>query len=320
MRKFYKTFFFLFFIFFTFQLSAQTIASDNASDGAYAGGWNSGKNGGVGFNPWEINAGANSGAFIGNPANDGMGTSGIGTTAFGIYATGVPYLNATRSFKSPMNVGDEFSFFWSMNLNANGGSKGFDIKSGSTTVYNINNGFNDQISSSAETALRESGILPMLVKIKRIANDLYSFSMTGRLEGENYSTTFNTALPVDGISFYIGFQNSNDGKRNIYFNNFKIVSTTSSVSDLKYVKGFAVYPNPVSNGSSLQLEFINRAPGKYTINLFNLAGLRVQQVILGHAGGTAVQPVPLSSSLAPGMYIAEIIGEGKKENLKLMVK
>lgn len=320
MRKFYKTFFFLFFIFFTFQLSAQTIASDNAADAAYAGGWKTGTNGGTGFKAWEINADANTGVFIGNPANDGMGTTGIGTTAFAIYATGVPYLNATRSFKNSLKIGDEFSFYWSMNLNANGGSKGFDIKSGSTTVYNINNGFNDQISSSAETALRQFGTLPMLVKLKRTASDLYSFSMTGRVVGENYSTTINTALPVDGISFYIGFQNSSDGKRNIYFNNFKITSVSSSINDLKNEKGIALYPNPVTKGSALQLELFNRAPGKYTVSLFNLSGLRVQQTIISHAGGTASQAVQLSSSLAPGMYIAEITGNGKRENLKLMVK
>ncbi|MFN5335114.1 MAG: T9SS type A sorting domain-containing protein [Bacteroidota bacterium] len=321
MRKLYTKILFLPTLFFTAQLQAQTIASDSAGNTAYAGGWSNGTNGGNGFNAWVINAGNSTGVFIGNPANDGMGTTGIGTTAFGIYATGTAYLNATRSFVSALKIGDELSFYWAMNWDAGAGTKGFDIRSGSSTVFNINNGnASPKITSSAETALFEYGTKPMLVTLKRTSSDIYSFSMTGRADGENYSTTINTALPVDGISFYIGNQNDGNGNRNIYFNNFKIVSTTSSVSDLKYVKGFAVYPNPVSSGSSLQLELVNRAPGKYTISLFNVAGLRVQQAIVGHAGGTAVQSFQLSSVLSPGMYIAEIIGNGKKENLKLMVK
>jgi hypothetical protein len=208
-----------------------------------------------------------------------------------------------------------------MNWDANGGSKGFDIKSGGTTVFNINNGSNEQITSSAETALRQYGTLPMLVKLKRTASDLYSFSMTGRVAGENYSTTINTALPVDGISFYIGFQRDGDGRRNIYFNNFKITSSAqTSVSDMKFNQSLSVYPNPAAGGTALQIEFFNKAPGKYTVNFFNTAGFRVQQTIVAHPGGTTVQLVRLSSSLSPGIYIAEITGNnGKKELLKLMV-
>jgi hypothetical protein len=320
MRKLY-TFQFLFFCLFSSVISkAQTIASDSAGNAAYTGGWSNGTNGGNGFNGWEINAGVSTGIFIGNPLNDSIGTDGIGTNAFALYATGTAYLNATRTFKNALQIGDELSFYWAMNWDANGGNKGFDIRSGTTNVFNVNNSNSANITSSAETALREYGNRPMLVKLKRTGSDLYAFSMTGRVEGENYSTTINTTLPVDGISFYIGNQRDNNGKRNIYFNNFKIASTTSSVEDLKYLKGFAMYPNPVSKGTALQIEFINRAPGKYTLNIFNLAGLRVQQSVIGHAVGRAVQSIQLSSALAPGLYIAEMVGNGKKETMKLMVK
>jgi hypothetical protein len=320
MRKIHTLFLLLVGCFFAIGSVAQTIASDDAGDNAYSGGWTNNSNGGTGFNTWQINAGPSTGVFIGNPSNDGMGTTGIGTNAFAIFATGEAYLNATRTFKNPLQIGDELSFYWAMNWDANGGTKGFDIKSGTTTVFNINNGASQEITSSAETALRQYGTKPMLVKLKRTATDLYSFSMTGRVDGENYSTTINTALPVDGISFYIGFQRDGDGKRNVYFNNFKITATTSSVSDVKYAKGFNVYPNPVVKGTDLQIEFLNRAPGKYTVTLYNMAGMRVQQIALGHGGGTTVQKINLPSGITPGLYLAEITLGTSRELLKVLVK
>lgn len=301
-------------------INAQTIAFDSAGTSAYSGGWSNGANGGNGFNAWEINAGANTGAFIGNPANDGMGTAGIGSKAFGLYATGTAYLNATRTFKQALQIGDELSFYWAMNWDAGAGTKGFDIRSGTTTVFNINNGnASPRISSSAETALFDYGTKPMLVKLKRTASDLYSFSMTGRVEGENYSTTINTALPVNGISFYIGNQNSNDGQRNIYFNNFSISRLTSSVNELNNVsKPSTLFPNPVASQSSLQIQLSSRPAGIYPITIYSITGARVHQYQLTHPGGISVQPIQLKN-LAPGMYFAEILGQGKREMLKFIV-
>ncbi|MFM2266469.1 MAG: hypothetical protein RLZ77_1889, partial [Bacteroidota bacterium] len=63
--------------------------TDNAS--SYSGSWTNNSNNSSpagGFGNWSISAGANSGVFIGNPSNNGMGTTNIGTTAFGMFATG----------------------------------------------------------------------------------------------------------------------------------------------------------------------------------------------------------------------------------------
>ena len=59
--------------------------TDNA--GNYSS-WTTGSNQGTGFGAWAFTTGANSGSFLGNPSNNGMGTSGIGTNAFALYATG----------------------------------------------------------------------------------------------------------------------------------------------------------------------------------------------------------------------------------------
>ena len=71
--------------------------TDNA--GNYSS-WTNGSNQGTGFGAWSLSAGANSGFFLGNPANNGMGTTGIGTNAFGLFATGSGYMNANRPFSS----------------------------------------------------------------------------------------------------------------------------------------------------------------------------------------------------------------------------
>jgi len=298
---------------------AQSIAFDSAGTAAYAGGWSSGTNGGEGFNAWVIDAGANTGVFIGNPENDGMGKDAIGTKAFGLYATGSAYLNATRTFKQALQIGDELSFYWAMNWDAGAGTKGFDIKSGTATIFNISNGnASPNIVSSAETALRIYGTKPMLVKLKRTASDLYSFSMTGRADGENYSTTINTALPVNGISFYIGNQNSTAGQRNIYFNNFKITGVTSSTIEFNLMKNASIYPNPVASNSSVQLKLSNKPAGIYHLAIYSADGARLIQQQFNHPGGSSIQSLKLNN-LLPGLYIADLLGKDGHDNFKLVV-
>ncbi|MFN5442383.1 MAG: hypothetical protein ACK5AR_11090, partial [Flavobacteriia bacterium] len=136
-----------------------TDAYDQGSN--YGATWNNGSNLGTGFSPWAFNIGANTGAFIGNPANDGNGTSGIGTSAFGIYATGAGYFNARRSLSTPMMVGEELSFYWIFNWDAGGGNKGFDLKAGTTTVFNVNNTGSATITTSNGTANTSYGTTPM---------------------------------------------------------------------------------------------------------------------------------------------------------------
>jgi hypothetical protein len=120
------------------------------------------------------------------------------------------------------------------------------------------------------------------------------------------------------INFSVNADPASTGER------FRIVfrpSVVTSVNDLNGDRGFSVYPNPLVKGTSMQLEFRNRAAGKYTVTLFTIAGVRVQQDILSHAGGTAVQSLKLSSQLSSGTYIAEISGVGGvKEKVKVVVE
>ena len=199
-----------------------TIGSDNASN--YGGSWTNGSNQGSGFGAWGISAGANTGVFIGNPGSDGMGTSGIGTSAFAVYATGGNYINISRSINNGIRVGDILTFYWAMNYDAGGGSKGFNLKSSATTIFNVNNAGSSTISTTNGNANTNYGTSPMLVTLERISSSSYSFSMTARDGGATYTTTISSSSTIDEIEIYSGNQNDGAGQKNIYFNNFTITS------------------------------------------------------------------------------------------------
>tara|TARA_R110002126_G_scaffold291415_1_gene452222 strand:- start:323 stop:2659 length:2337 start_codon:yes stop_codon:yes gene_type:complete len=201
-----------------------TLASDNASDAAYSGGLADGNNGGSGFSAWSISIGGSTGTFVSNPSNDGMGTTGIGTTAWGFYANSSNYINANRPISIGMEVGDAFTFYWAMNFDTgvSGGNKGFDFKkSDGTTIFNVNNSDTSTITSSNGTADANYGTTPMLVTLTRTSGTQYSFSMTSRSGGAIYSTTISSSDMIDRLNIYSGNQ-QNNGERNIYFNELSV--------------------------------------------------------------------------------------------------
>ncbi|MBM3429987.1 MAG: hypothetical protein FJX99_03265, partial [Bacteroidetes bacterium] len=193
--------------------------TDNA--GNYSS-WTDGSNLGTGFGAWSLSAGANSGWFLGNPANNGMGTTGIGTNAFGLYATGSAYMNAQRPFSNAMEVGDKFTFYWSINWDAYGGGKGFDFKNGSTTIFTVINSGSSTITAGGVTADANYGTTPMLVTLIRTSSTQYSFSMTSRSGGSTYNSTINSSSAINAVNFFIGNQNDGNGNRNMYFNHLTI--------------------------------------------------------------------------------------------------
>ncbi|MBU6159408.1 MAG: T9SS type A sorting domain-containing protein, partial [Bacteroidetes bacterium] len=98
-------------------------------------------------------------------------------------------------------------------------------------------------------------------------------------------------------------------------NRFRIVLSSNaitSVSTLEGNRGISIYPNPVQKGSLVQLQFINQPAGEYRLVLFDISGVQVQNRVLQHTGGTAVQPVTISDNLAGGNYIAELTDKGGK--------
>ena len=240
-----------------------TFAADNA--GNYGGNWANSSNGGFGLGGWGLSVGANTGGFIGSPSNNGMGTSGIGTTSFGAFATGNAFFNASRGLSIGMQVGDSLSFYWAMNWDANGGSKGFDLRSDGTTIFNVNNGGSATITTSSGTANTDYGTTPMLVTLTRISASQYTFSMTSRSGGSTYNATINDSRTINNFNFYIGNQNSGDGNRNFYFNNFAVTNSGvfnqgGTVANANRFTG----PGNLSVGNNTTLELTGSGNNNYT--------------------------------------------------------
>jgi len=191
---------------------------------------------GNGFNGWSAQHNGNSGKYDGNPADAGISTTNIGTTAFSFYANDAQYTDAFLQFDEEMQVGEKLTFYWAMNWDTGSGSKGFEIQHSSTSsatklieIKNTNSAALEAIhSGSSETAQSNYGTNAMLVTLDRTSNSQYAFSMTAR-DGTSptYSTTINSTDAVDQIKIYIGNQASNT-ERNIFFNHFKITSNSAN--------------------------------------------------------------------------------------------
>ena len=218
-------------LFFTDSINGQTF-SDNATNSAYSGGWNNGTNGGSGFQAWGLASdGGNAGHFRADPTGNGMSNAGIGTTAFGMYGHSSQYAYALRNFNSTMAVGDIFSFYWAMNFDCGStGGKGWELRSGTTNVFGVNNGSSAEITYngvSTGTVSSNYGTTPMLVTIQRTSCDQYTISITRRnISDGTFSVTISSSLAIDNIRIYIGAQQDGVGGRNMYFNAFQIQKPT----------------------------------------------------------------------------------------------
>jgi hypothetical protein len=217
----------LHFVFIGYFAFAQTL-SDNASNAAYNSGWSNATNGGTGFAAWSLSSdGVNAGHFNGDPTNYGMSSTGIGTTAFALYGHTNHYAYALRNFSTPLGVGDILTFYWAMNWDCgSSGSKGWELKSGSTNVFGVSNTNSATITYNGVTSGTVStnyGTTPMLVSIQRISATQYTVSISRRNTSDGtFTTTITSSLAIDNIRIYIGSQQTNAGERNVFFNNFQI--------------------------------------------------------------------------------------------------
>jgi hypothetical protein len=189
---------------------------------------------GDGFNQWSFSNGASAGNYVGNPNDVGVSTTNIGDVSFALYATGNEYANAYLQLDQPMQVGEKLTFYWAINWDANGGAKGFDFQhsstSSATSFFSVSNTNSSTITAGGLDADTGYGVTPMLVTLDRTSATEYQFTMTSRSGGSDYTYTINQSNALDQIKFFCGNQNDGSGKRNMFFNKFKIQSNTSSVT------------------------------------------------------------------------------------------
>jgi hypothetical protein len=100
-----------------------------------------------------------------------------------------------------------------------------------------------------------------------------------------------------------------------------VINFPTSVLDWNADKGFKMYPNPISKSGSMQLAFQNKAAGMYRVSLMNIAGARIKQTMVSHAGGSAVHSFMLDNQIGVGIFLMEIMNDmGEKEQFKMVVE
>ena len=161
------------------------------------------------------------------------------------------YVNAQAEFTSAMAVGDELSFYWAINWDANGGGKGFDFKSNGTTVYTVQNSNNQNITAGGVTAESVYGTNPMLVTLKRSSQSTYEFTMTKRSSGAPYTTSITSSSAINQVNFFCGNQNEGSGQRNLYFNKLNMVKQSGATYAWSPSSGLSAttIPNPIASPS-----------------------------------------------------------------------
>jgi autotransporter-associated beta strand protein len=76
---------------------------------------------------------------------------------------------------------------------------------------------------------------------------------------------------------------------------------------------FSVYPNPIRSSENLSVKFRNREAGKYTVAIYNVQGIQVQQQVLLHGGSSSVHNIALNAGLPAGTYLVQVLdGSAKK--------
>ena len=96
-------------------------------------------------------------------------------------------------------------------------------------------------------------------------------------------------------------------------------SRIASVNPVAASDDFVIYPNPVTDGV-ITYSLKNIQGGIYYLNLFDNTGKKIITRQINHPGGTITKELPLSNSIAKGIYYIEIRGEGFSTKEKLIVE
>lgn len=303
-----------------------TVGSDDGS--SYGGTLANGSTGGSGFGAWSITYGGSTGSYVGSPAGDGMGTTGIGTTAFAFYATSTNYVNAVRPITDGLRVGDKFTFYWAVNWDVGaGGAKGFDLRDGGSTIFNVNMGASATITTTNGTAFTTYGTDPMLVTLERTSSSTYSFTMSPRnVADATYSTTINSSSDIDELHIYIGGQLDNNGNRNMYFGNFQKTSkynipngsSTTASADITVPFLDIESGGTVNVAANTDLTVSGALENAGTLNLLSNASGNYAQVLANSSSGAGTFTVQRTlTGSARWFYIGSPISGGTVANLSV---
>jgi hypothetical protein len=271
---------------FTFRIGP--VGSDNA--GNYSGGWGDGANGGHGFGPWKIESqqiASNSaaGAFIGPSTNAGI--TGLGDTAFGLYANqsnswSEAWVKVTRPLATPLAVGQKLRFRWGINWDGDNGAfgnKGFNILVGTSEILNVNNAGNSTITVGVEDSGFGYGSQAMTWEFERTSATTLKVTGTDRDGTGTFTRTITVSnSAVDSIAFYASNMAPRP-EREPYFNFFEILDGSpvtanaqipspalSKASAAPQISGSALLPASTGNIvlSQTAIAPVHSSPDGYT--------------------------------------------------------
>jgi hypothetical protein len=145
------------------------------------------------------------------------------------------------------------------------------------------------------------------------SQDGVQFTVIGQVAGENKATgstySYIDKQPLTGNSFYRLSQTDKDGTTK-YFD-IRAISLTPGAD------GLTVFPNPAPAGQSVTLGVNYATAGKISVHIINAQGLRVQTASYQKGQGYWRQPLPVAT-LAPGVYIVHVKGEGFERQYRLL--
>ncbi len=114
------------------------------------------------------------------------------------------------------------------------------------------------------------------------------------------SYTFSDTKPATGSNFY---------RIRVAIITGKVVSSRILKAEMGVLKpGFTLYPNPVI-GDECTISLASVVKGKYTLEVVNSAGLRIQQFTLNNQGNGITQALTLPAGTMPGIYVIRVKGE-----------
>lgn len=214
--------------------SAAIIGFDSSAN--YGAGWTNGSTGGTGFLAWSISSYADAGSYAGSFINDPTiaGISGLGTSAFGLYAnpTGSnAWVNVERSFSSALSAGDIFSIDWGVNFDSGStGNKGLSLLASTGEVVNINIAGTQTITINGTTMFSNYGTNAMTINFQYLSDTSLRVFANGRDGIESYDQTFTIdSSTMTGFKLYASSMQSGDSAQP-YFDNMTITSVPEPVS------------------------------------------------------------------------------------------
>lgn len=216
-----------------------TVARDVASN--YAGdslAWTNNSGGGFGFAPWVItNSPPNvgfAGNFIGDPQEAGV--QGMATNSFALFANPTDsgaFVNTSRNFAAPLQVGQTFSFQWGVNFDSGSDQsvKGFDVLVDTSAVINVDiGGFQAPLRFNGTDTGIAFGNQAMTWTFTVDAPGNLRVTSTARTNSSQvvFTTNIPVAAPPTGFAFY-AFQMAEGADRQPYFNDLQITKPDAEI-------------------------------------------------------------------------------------------